>query len=379
MKDKRKIIEQNLRKVVAGFGLTAVFGCGVSFAGNLETNKEHKVTIKDNQNTDTIDIEEKVDSLLADMEERGTFLIDYEQYMKGGNLDSAIIYSDEKVCSSIYSVSLARENGVFPDAGDERLHRAYSNTKGTYYGAFQYSPEHLKSMVMWGIVQDKYPEVSEFCKSFLKKGVSENHPAILRFKEKEAKRVQKIQNGESSYKSTNAVYHVVRNKDRSAFANLLICNDKTFAHNCKKVNVDVLKNWQNTYLMDVYMPLSTNYNILRQTHPKNVSAVICSLVHIPNDPRRIVCLHKKPETAHDILVKQEGGTKQMNAAQKNILNDDNLMPVPYLIECLEFQSPENISQVKTAVRNYVKASYLKNQKINPINNIMLAKKNSYSK
>ncbi len=230
------------------------------------------------------------------LEENGHFYVNSEKFEETKSYEQSVVYlTNDEIQSlginsyntTIYDVSLARENGIQHSDDNDKymadMATALSKTKGVYNGAFQFDDLSSKNMILWGIVQEKSPEIREFCKNFARSGINLNtNKGMERYKETWNSKMGDVEDGKLTLTGAcNWLCSPTSNKSR---AGALSCVNVTKANFHKVCENDTKGAYelQKLYVCDMMLPSSKYYKTLRQASPEVSACVIMSVVHGPN-------------------------------------------------------------------------------------------------
>ncbi len=173
--------------IAAGFML-ATGSTGVSsnpIPEHFNSGEEKVVRLPENPSSKIVqDAASEMKSLSTEdavrtLEEHGAFFVDYENFVKTGDVSSSIVYFTQEqmaekglksIGTSPYDVSLARENHAVLTGDKEKdaetKMKAFSNIKGTFNGGYQFNKSNMENIVLWGLIQEDNQEIKDFCKKF---------------------------------------------------------------------------------------------------------------------------------------------------------------------------------------------------------------------
>lgn len=296
----------------------------------------------------------------------------YENMMQNGRFfvnaeNDSVIYRtnhfadslDIGVPAHIGSISQARENGIPFNADQEALQKAYGNTKGSFMGAYQFNAENVKSLILYGLVQEESETVRRLCQSTLKEGITPDHPALSAFKNQYRQSLEDIENGISSKKALNETFcSLGSNKIRNRALKLLKGQDraslKRFVKSMAETDFEAFRQLQDDYVTKVYLPLAVNGKDRQGINLKAYAAFLAAEIHG----------HKSSNIANAkegralVLINNEANSnkKMMLMAQNNIVKDlhdgQNWYDWQYVKQCGD--AGADISDVRTNLKEVVR-------------------------
>ena len=244
--------------------------------------------------------------------------------------------------------SFVRENdinlkGATSEKQEKILTAAYRNTKGSFYGAYQYNKKNVESMILWGLVQDKHPEVKEMCKGFLNEDADMDAPELQAFKEKFDAAQQNIEAGGNLKAELGKVFAIdTTNKERT---NALKCiktvNDDNFKAVCDPTPLKTLQAWQENYLYDIYISLSANREHLQNVDPTVYAWMLASTVHLPAISAKAYT-KMQPEEAVKQIIAKEGGERLIKGKDM-VLQNGRYIPVSYMHDYFHYHPQQQDS------------------------------------
>lgn len=261
----------------------------------------------------------------------------YEKMMQSGRFfvnaenDSVIYRSNHYLdslnigpASHIGDISQARENALPCNADPEELKKAYANTKGSFMGAYQFNAENVKSLILYGLVQDESEAVRQLCQSALKDGITLEHASLLDFKKQYQKSLEEIDSGVSSKKALNETFcSLGSNKIRNRALNLLKGQDrqslKSIFKDMAETDFEAFRQLQDNYVTKIYLPLAVNQKDRRAVDIKAYAAFVAAEIHGHKSSN--VSLGKAGNSLTLINNEANLNKKIMLAAQNNIVKD----------------------------------------------------------
>lgn len=272
--------------------------------------------------------------------------------------------------AEVFDLSLARENNVTFSSGFERFQTAYTNTKGSYFGPFQYSDEHMKSMVLWALCQK-----DKDCQTFARlciasamnlsrrdssaeakliasyeqahddvvagktsiietltidgKPLLKSNDALIKFMDAYAETIQKIDNGENSKTAFNTLFAVkgsVRNNALRAIS-LQTFTDPILRYAGQKMKFSQIKYVFQKNAGERYFPMTVNLKDLKNVSPTALPALFMARIHGNYSDDLTYALNNHPEgsidkhsASKDPRAKKRAKTA-MTKAQSNIIKE----------------------------------------------------------
>ena len=275
------------------------------------------------------------------LEERGAFFVNYENFVKTGDVSSSIVYFTQEemaekglksIGTSPYDVSLARENHAVLTGDKEKdaetKKKAFSNTKGSFNGGYQFNKNNMENIVLWGLIQNDNQEIKDFCKKFVRPGIDiEKDQRFAKYRNQWQNEMSKVKQGK--YSETYAVNLLCRT-DNSNRASALSCLDvcKANFNKISKENPKASEATQQGFCDNVYLRMSKYYKDFRNASFTATPAAFSAYIHMPNSSATPGILKNaalsEQQKAQQIINRESSqgsqGRKLMEQAQANIYN-----------------------------------------------------------
>lgn len=329
-------------KTLALAGMTTISGAYSSNAASSPLNSSKdadKVVHIDRNPVDTIPVDSILDSMsstdgfaqdqiVQELEKSGAFFVDYEKYVKTGNIAGAIVYFTKKemdergirsIGTSPYDISLARENHAVLTGEKEKdaviKKAAFSNVSNkNFNGGFQFDRFNMENIILWGLVQQDNSEIRDFCKKFVRQGVDiETDRRFIKFRMQWQKKPLSMLNSHTGI--------------RSLALNCLSVTKENF----KKFSIEnpeMSELLQKEYSKHCYIKNSINYKDFCKAPFLSATAAFSGYIHMPNGRAvpgilRDSALSEQKQVYK--IIAQEGGRdaygrKCMTQAFENIYN-----------------------------------------------------------
>lgn len=351
-------LKHNQQSLLAsGLIFSTLFVCAkdTSYTDTDIKNATPTEEIMPQQNLQTI-TQDDIDIHFMKMKQHGRFFVnpanDSITYRTNAELEKLGVGP----VSHIGDISLARENAIAPGSDMEKLKKAYGQT-GTYMGAYQFSVENIKSMLLFGLSQNESERIQKLCETALRQGIDKDNPDIQKFAAKFNQALHHIEKGESSKIALNEIFATsLSNHARTKAASLLkATGGPTLRHLVKELNntdFEAFKELQDRYIMEVYIPLCTNQKDRKSIDLRAYAAFVAAEIH--GHSSNNITLGKKG--ASEQIVAKEGNTSLMRKANNNICKNlgDNLqwLDLDYVEQCGHIGA--NIRNVQINLKKTVK-------------------------
>ncbi len=335
--------------IAAGFML-ATGSTGVScnpIPEHFNSGEEKVVRLPENPSSKIVqDAASEMKSLSTEdavrtLEEHGAFFVDYENFVKTGDVSSSIVYFTQEqmaekglksIGTSPYDVSLARENHAVLTGDKEKdaetKMKAFSNIKGTFNGGYQFNKSNMENIVLWGLIQEDNQEIKDFCKKFVRPGVDiEKDQRFAKYSNQWQKEMSKVKQGK--YSETYALNLLCRtdNSNRASALSCLEVNKPNF-NKISKENPKASEIAQQGFCDNVYLRMSKYYKDFRNASFTAAPAAFSAYIHMPNASATPGILKNaalsEQQKAQQIINRESSqgshGRKLMEQAQASIYN-----------------------------------------------------------
>lgn len=252
--------------------------------------------------------------------------------------DESLVYLTNEQCkeqnigaeSSVFDICTARENGLFADSSDELRQKAYTNTKGLFYGPFQYTDTNLKNAILWALCQENDKELQDFVHKMMPKQINEDEPSLVAFRESYKKAQEKMKNGISSNKALNAVYSYMSETRNNLLKSMDLYNttnqslDNIFQNAANQTDFSVIKRFFDDSCIEMYMGLSCSQQNREKLSPNAASAYIMAQIHRNSKANLDAALCNDVQALineHGVVGNVRSGITRMNTANKNIFKN----------------------------------------------------------
>lgn len=229
--------------------------------------------------------------------------------------------------SDITSICKARENGIYDDSSLEEIQKAYTNSKGAFYGPFQYTDINLKNAVLWAICQEKDPELIAFAKKMMPTPIRDSSENLKKFRESYQKAQDKMANGVSSTRALNEIYSFLSPLRKELLREMGLNNlsnsalDQQFDKATSSTDFATVKKFFDFSCCEMYMGLSSSQDNRYQLSPVASATFLMAQIHgnsksnftkaLSNDIHGLI-------NEHGIVNGSKTGIARMNKALGNI-------------------------------------------------------------
>ena len=351
-----KKLHKDTRGVLKALALSAILmgnPVNVSARGNSDQDKRIVMGFDNTMAKD----------MLAQLELNGRFFM---------SKDGSPIYLTNEECkeqgigaeASIFDICTARENGLYADSSQEKIVKAYTNTKGLFYGPFQYTDTNLKNAVLWALCQENDKELQDFVHKMMPKQISEKEPALVAFRESYKKAQEKMKNGVSSTRALNAVYSYMADVRNNLLKSMGLYNttneslDKIFQNAASKTDFSVIKRFFDNSCIEMYMGLTCSQQNREKLSPHAAAGIIMANVHGKSKFNLDAALRGDVQAlinVHGVVGNVKSGITRMNKANENIIkivNGEEAFDLEYYREYLKLCHPDRIEDMKQKVEDY---------------------------
>ncbi len=324
---RRNSIMQTYLKIAILGALT--FGNPAKVSTSSASNKSNDNQEQIFKKMETFSLEKAKKNIL----ENGRFFVNPE--------NQEVLYLTNEQCkqqnigaeSTIFDICTARENGLYADSPSEERYNAYTNTKGAFYGPFQYTDANLKNALIWALCQENDQGLQDFARKMMPTPIDENNPALKAFRESYKIAQEKMKSGVSSQKALNAVYSYMSNTRNNLLKSMGLYKttneslDKIFQNAAKQTDFSVIKRFFDDSCIEMYMGLTSSQQNREKLSPLAASAYIMAQIHRNSKSNLGAALRNDVQSLineHGTLGNIKSGITRMNTANKNIFKNITL-------------------------------------------------------